>query len=306
MDGGIDDALALIFALRSPEIEVAGITAVSGNVPVEQATINGLRVVELLNRSGVWVAQGLGNPLVRDPILATSFHGSDGLGDSNLPLPKLRPAEKPALNMIQETLDSSMQQSTTIICTGPLTNIASLLTEFTDAKKMIDEIVIMGGAYSITRYGCGNETPVAEFNIYSDPEAAKIVFEADISVKAVGLDVTMNPSAQLTKSDYARLRKKKSRTAAFASSILKNNMRTNRRFALHDPMAVAVKAKPSFFQFSQYHAQVETKGEYTLGMTVADRRDWLPRDELVGRPVMVCTNVDSKFKRAFLTRLTAA
>jgi purine nucleosidase len=306
MDGGIDDALALILALKSPELEVAGITAVSGNVPVEQATINGLRVVELLGRSDVWVAQGLGNPMIRDPIRATSFHGSDGLGDSNLPLPKLRPAEKPALNMILETLDSSMQQSTTIICTGPLTNIASLLTESTGVKKMIDEIVIMGGAYSITKYGCGNETPVAEFNIYSDPEAAKIVFEADIPVKAVGLDVTMNPGAQLSKSDYVRLRKQKSRIAAFASSILKNNMRTNRRFALHDPMAVAVKAKPSFFQFSQYHAQVETKGEYTLGMTVADRRDWLPEDEQVGRPVMVCTSADPKFKQFFLTRLTAA
>jgi purine nucleosidase len=306
MDGGIDDALALIIALRSPEIEVAGITAVSGNVPVEQATINGLRVVELLNRSDVWVAQGLGNPLLRDPIRATRFHGADGLGDSNLPVPKLRPAEKSALNAISESLDPSKHQSTTIICTGPLTNIAALFTEFPQVKKMIEEIVIMGGAYSVTKYGCGNETPVAEFNIYSDPEAAKIVFEAGVPVKAVGLDVTMNPSVQLTKSDYVRLRNRKGRVAAFASSILERNMRTYGQFALHDPMAVAVKIKPSFFQFSNYRAQVETKGEYTMGMTVADRRDWLRGDELVGRLVMVCTHVDSKFKQFFLTRLTAA
>ena len=306
MDGGIDDALAIILALRSPELEVAGITAVSGNVPVEQATINGLRVVELLDRSDVWVAQGLGNPLLRDPIRATFFHGNDGLGDSNLPLPKLRPAEKPAINAILETLDSSKQQSTTIICTGPLTNIAALLTEFPDVKKMIEEIVTMGGAYSVTKYGCGNETPAAEFNIYSDPEAAKIVFEAGVQVRAVGLDVTMNPSVQLTKSDYVRLRSRKGRIAAFASSILEKNMRTYGRFALHDPMAVAVKVKPLFFRFSNYRVQVETKGEYTLGMTVADRRDRPPEDELVGRPVMVCTNVDSKFKQMFLTRLTAA
>jgi inosine-uridine nucleoside N-ribohydrolase len=305
MDGGIDDALAIILALKSPELEVAGITAVSGNVPVEQATINGLRVVELLKRSDIWVAQGLGNPLLRDPIRATRFHGSDGLGDSDLPLPKLRPAEESALDAIIETLSSSRQKSTSIICTGPLTNIAALLTEFPDATKMIEEIVIMGGAYSITKYGCGNETPVAEFNIYSDPEAAKIVFEADVPVKAVGLDVTMNPQVQLTKSDYVRLRNQKGRVAAFASSILKNNMRTFGRFALHDPMAVAVKIKPSFFQFSSYHVRVETKGEYTLGMTVADRRDWLPDDELVGRPVLVCTYADPKFKQVFLKRLTA-
>jgi inosine-uridine nucleoside N-ribohydrolase len=305
MDGGIDDALALVLALRSPEIEVAGITAVSGNVPVEQATINGLRVVELLKRSDVWVAQGLANPLVRDPIRATSFHGSDGLGDSNLPLPKLRPVEKQALNAISDSLASSKQQSTTIICTGPLTNIAALLTEFPDVKKLIEEIVIMGGAYSVTKYGCGNETPVAEFNIYSDPEAAKIVFEAGMPVKAVGLDVTMNPNVQLTERDYVRLGSRKNRLANFATSILRNNMKTYGRFALHDPIAVAVKVKPSLFQFSSFHVQVETKGEYTLGMTIADGRDWLPRNELVGRPVMVCTNVDTKFKQVFLTRLTA-
>jgi purine nucleosidase len=306
MDGGIDDALALVLALRSPELEVAGITAVSGNVPVEQATINGLRVVELLSRSDVWVAQGLDNPLVRDPIRATSFHGNDGLGDSNLPLPKLRPAEKTAINAIIETLDSSRQRSTTIICTGPLTNIAALLTEFPDVKKMIDEIVIMGGAYEVTKYGRGNETPVAEFNIYSDPEAAKIVFESGVTVKAVGLDVTMNPSVQLNKRDHVGLGKRKGPIAAFANSILENNMREHGRFALHDPMAVAVKVKPLLFKFSEYHARVETKGEYTLGMTVADRRDWLSDDEMEGSPIMVCTNVDPKFKQMFLARLTAA
>jgi len=306
MDGGIDDALALILALRSPEIEVAGITAVSGNVPVEQATINGLRVVELLDRSDVWVARGLGNPLFRDPIRATAFHGSDGLGDSNLPLPKLDPAGKPALNAILETLASSKRQSITVICTGPLTNIAALLTEFPDAKGMIEEIVIMGGTYFVTKYGFGNETPVAEFNVYSDPEAAKIVFEAGVPVKAVGLDVTMNPLVQLTAKDYDRLRNRKGRVSGFASSILKKNMNTYGRFALHDPMAVAVKVKPSFFQFANYHAQVETKGEYTLGMTIADRRDWLPDDELVGRSITVCTSADPRFKQVFLTRLTAA
>ncbi len=107
MDGGIDDALALILALRSPEIEVAGITAVSGNVPVEQATINALRVVELLERPDVWVAEGLARPLARDPIRAFNFHGRDGLGDSHLPLPKLRPTAKTALNAMSETLTSA-------------------------------------------------------------------------------------------------------------------------------------------------------------------------------------------------------
>jgi len=200
MDGGIDDALALILALRSPELEVAGITAVSGNVPVEQATINGLRVVELLDGSDVWVAKGLGNPLFRDPIRATAFHGSDGLGDSNLPPPKLTASRKPALNAILETLASSKRRSTTIICTGPLTNIAALLTEFPEAEGMIEGIVIMGGAYFVTEYGFGNETPVAEFNVYSDPEAAKIVFEAEVGMRLRWQSSTSTRTQKLRKS----------------------------------------------------------------------------------------------------------
>jgi len=305
MDGGIDDALSLILALRSPEIEVAGITSVSGNVPVEQATINALRVVELLDRSDVWVAEGLARPLARDPIRAFNFHGRDGLGDSHLSLPKLRPASKTALNAIGETLSSYKNHGVTIICTGPLTNLASLLIESPNARSRIEEIVIMGGAYGITRYGVGNETPVAEFNIYSDPEAAKIVFDAEVSLKAVGLDVTTIPELELGRSDYARIRKSKGKVSTFAARILKNNMRAHRSFTLHDPMAVAAKIRPSLFKFTGYRVTVETKGEYTTGMTVADRRD-LREDQLLGRPAMVCTDVNPGFKRFFLDRLTGS
>src|SRR5437879_11403188 len=115
MDGGIDDALALILALRSPELEVTAITAVSGNVTVEQATLNGLRVVDLLNRGDVPVARGLGNPLVRDAVRATSFHGKNGLGDSSLPVSKIRPAEKNELDTISGELAISKRCDRTII-----------------------------------------------------------------------------------------------------------------------------------------------------------------------------------------------
>src|SRR5947207_6142124 len=132
-DGGIDDALALILALRSPELEVIAITAVSGNVTAEQATMNGLRVVDLINRGDVPVARGLGNPLVRDPVRATSFHGKDGLGDSHSPLSRIHPAEKNALDTISNELTVSKRRDLTIICTGPLTNIAALLTGFPES-----------------------------------------------------------------------------------------------------------------------------------------------------------------------------
>ena len=281
-----------------------GITAVSGNVTAEQATLNGLRVVDLLNRGDVPVARGLANPLVRDPVRATSFHGKDGLGDSNLPVSKIRPAEKNALDTISGELAISKRRDLTIICTGPLTNIAALLTSFPDAAKMIKELVIMGGAYGLTEYGVGNVTPVAEFNIYADPEAAKIVIESGVPLKAIGLDVTMIPKNQLTLKEYAGVKKSKGRVAAFAAKILNKNIHKHGIFALHDPMTVAAKIKPSLFEFASYKVQVETRGETTAGMTVANRR-WLPESKMQREKMMLCENVDSRgFKQLLLDRLT--
>src|SRR5690348_8348018 len=229
MDGGIDDALALILALKSPELKVLGITAVSGNVPVEQATLNALRVVELLDRPDVWVAKGSSRPLSRDPIRAFNFHGKDGLGDSNLPLSKLRASSETALRKISESISSSKGNDLTLICTGPLTNIARLIEGFPNVVRMIKEIVVMGGAFDVTEYGTGNETAVAEFNIYSDPEAAKIVFDAGVRLKAVGLDVTTIPRLELVKSDYDRIKERKDSVSRFATVILESNIRQHGR-----------------------------------------------------------------------------
>ncbi|HMB67355.1 MAG TPA: nucleoside hydrolase [Candidatus Bathyarchaeia archaeon] len=306
-DGGIDDALALILALRSPELEVIAITAVSGNVTAEQATLNGLRVVDLLNRGDVPVARGMANPLVRDAVRATSFHGKDGLGDSHLPLSRIRRAEKNALDTISEELTSSKRRDLSIICTGPLTNIAALLTSFPESAKMIKEFVIMGGAYGVTEYGVGNVTSVAEFNIYADPEAAKIVFESRVPLEAVGLDVTMIPKNQLTLTEYAVVKKSKGRVAAFAATILNKNIHRYRIFALHDPMTVATKVRSSLFKFANYKGQVEMKGEITMGMTVVDRRERPLEGKMQGEEMLVCESVDSRgFKRLFLDRLTRA
>ncbi len=303
MDGGIDDALALILALRSPELDVAGITAVSGNVPVEQAATNALRVVELLDRKDVWVARGLANPLVRDPIRATDFHGKDGLGDSNLPSPPLRPRTESALSLIKEEAEGARRGQLSIIATGPLTNIAAVIAEDPDIVRRLGDLVIMGGAYGLTEYGFGNETPVAEFNIYSDPEAAKLVFESGVLLKCVGLDVTMIPEAQLLLQEYVRIRKSNTGPAQFASKILANAMRREKRFALHDPLAVAVKVRPSLFKFEDYYVNVETKGEYTTGMTVTDRRNRLS-EGLVGQRVAICRHAKAEaFKQMFLGRL---
>jgi pyrimidine-specific ribonucleoside hydrolase len=253
------------------------------------------------------VARGLANPLVRDAVRATSFHGKDGLGDSHLPLSRIRPAEKNALDTISEAVVESKRRELTIICTGPLTNIAALLTSFPESARMIKELVIMGGSYGVTEHGVGNVTPVAEFNIYADPEAAKIVFESGIPLNGIGLDVTMSPKNQLTLAEYACIKKSKGRVAAFAAKILDKNMHKHRIFALHDPMTVATKIRPSLFKFASYKVQVETKGGITTGMTVADRRRRLPEGKTQGEKMMICESVDSRgFKRLFLDRLISA
>jgi inosine-uridine nucleoside N-ribohydrolase len=266
-----------------------------------------LRVVDLLNRGDVPVARGLGNPLVRDAVRATSFHGKDGLGDSSLPRSRIPPAEKNAIDTISNELAISKRRDLTIICTGPLTNIAALLTGFPESAKIIKELVIMGGAYEVTEYGIGNVTPVAEFNIYADPEAAKIVFESRVPLTAIGLDVTTIPKNQLTLTDYADIRKRKARVTTFAATILNKNIHKHRIFALHDPMTVATKIKPSLFEYASYKVQVETRGEITAGMTVADRRESPPEGKTPDKRMMICKSVDSRgFKRLFLDRLTGA
>src|SRR5438445_7020743 len=299
----MDDALALILAFRSPEVEVVGVSAVSGNVRVEQAAINVMRVIELFDHRDVWVAQGLANPLVRDPIRATNFHGMDGLGDSNLPQPRMRARTESAIDLIIDQLNKEKVRGLTIACIGPLTNIAAVITNSPDISGRISELLIMGGAFGLTKYGHGNVTPVAEFNIYSDPEAAKIVFDSGIHVRAVGLDVTSAPENWLTSAEYSRVKATKTRESVFAARILANTMQKRRMFELHDPIAIGAVIQPSLYGFTELSVKIETKGEYTTGMPVTERRK--EADNLwPENPIKICTNLKSqRFKRLFLSHL---
>jgi inosine-uridine nucleoside N-ribohydrolase len=277
VDPGIDDALAILLASRSPELEILGITVVSGNVHVSKGAINALRTLEAIKAKDIPVYIGQDKPLLRKLETAEWVHGSDGLGDANIPMPSKKPI-KGGVKFIIDTIMDSKSNEITLIATGPLTNIAMALLLEPDLVKKIKELIIMGGAYGLTPYGIGNVTQVSEFNVYTDPEAAKIVFESGIQLTAVGLDVTMDPQAILTKDKYEQLISFSSNTVRFATSIMKNFINRFGIFQLHDPMAVIMAIDQSFFKTSKYHVTVITNNDITRGQTIVERREWLPEE----------------------------
>ena len=183
-DPGHDDALALMLALGSPELEVLGVTTVSGNQTLEKTTANAIRVLDHLGCEHLPVAPGAGRPLVRERALAPEVHGDSGLDGPALPPPSRAPLADHAIDWIAATL-REQPRPVTLVPTGPLTNVALLLARHPEVEAGIERVVLMGGAI-----GEGNVTPAAEFNIWADPEAARRVFTSTLEVTMVGLDVT--------------------------------------------------------------------------------------------------------------------
>ena len=177
-DPGHDDAIAILLALASPEVEVVGVTTVSGNQTLDKTTPNAIRVLELAGRGDVPVAAGAERPLVRERFVADYVHGETGMDGPALESPRAQPVEQHAVDYLADHVAGA-----TLVPTGPLTNVALMLALHPDARP--DRIVLMGGAY-----GIGNVTPAAEFNIWADPEAARRVFESGLDVTMIGLDVT--------------------------------------------------------------------------------------------------------------------
>ncbi|MEM4494320.1 MAG: nucleoside hydrolase [Candidatus Caldarchaeum sp.] len=297
MDPGIDDALAIMLAVNSPELEVLGITTVSGNVHVDKSSVNALRVLEVLGRRDIPVFRGAAEPLVKSLVTAEWVHGEDGLGDAGIPMASRKPVDG-AVKFLIETLSS--ERDVTLIATGPLTNIAHTLLIEPAIAKHLKQLILMGGAYGLTPYGYGNETPVSEFNIYVDPEAAKIVFQSGLNPLCIGLDVTTNPAATLSKKDVEKMASSSSETARTAAKIV---WRFAERFGfvqLHDPMAVAASINPSLFKTNPYHVYVVCDGELTRGQTIVERRFWIKREP----NAEVCEHVDGpRFLAMFQERL---
>jgi inosine-uridine nucleoside N-ribohydrolase len=265
-DPGVDDALALLLAMRSPELKIEAITPVAGNVPLELTLPNALRMVEIAGRTDIPVAAGARTPLVRRLVTAAYAHGENGLGGAVFPEPKTKPVKESAAELIGQIV-RNFPGEVTLLPIGPLTNIATALNMDPELAGMVRGIVMMGGSLS-----GGNITPAAEFNIYVDPEAARIVFQSGIPITMVGLDVTRKTS--LTEEHLHQLQAGQNPVSQAAATIARNALQHNRARGfvvgpnMHDSLAVAGFIDPSLLKLKEYYVDVETTGELTAGETL--------------------------------------
>ncbi|WP_419738110.1 nucleoside hydrolase [Ruegeria sp.] len=270
-DPGQDDAVAILLALASPEeIEVLGITAVAGNVPLELTAKNARIVCELAGHTEVPVYAGCDRPLKRPLITAEHVHGKTGLDGPVLPDPEMPLTEGHAVDFIIETLRTQEPGTVTLCPLGPLTNIATAFQKAPDIVDRVQEIVLMGGAY----FEVGNITPAAEFNIYVDPEAADIVFKSGAHIVVMPLDVTHDALVTPHRNDAFRsLDSKVGHAVAEMTDFFERFDKEkygSEGAPLHDPCVTAYLIQPELFSGRHINVEIETKSELTLGMTVAD------------------------------------
>lgn len=265
-DPGTDDTIALVMALAAEELDVKAVTTVAGNQTADKTAANGLKIVSYLKKP-VPVAQGAEKPIMRPLVTAEHVHGESGMGPVVLPEPEIQGLETKAWDLFYQ-LTVAKNERIHLITLGPLSNVAIALMKYPDLTEGIDGITMMGGSA-----GYGNDTPAAEYNIYADPEAARIVFDSGIPITMVGLDCTHQ--AWLTKPEIDDMASVPGSGATLAQDMMNHIHRFSSRFGfpgavMHDPSAVAAVIDPDLIQTTPYHVVVETKGKQTTGKTVVD------------------------------------
>ncbi len=268
VDPGHDDAVALMVACGAPDLDLLAVTTVAGNVELEKTTYNALRILSLIGRTDIPVAAGAAAPLARTLHTAYDIHGESGLdGPEEIPAPNFEPDDRPAAQLLADTLTAS-PEPVTLIPTGPLTNIATLLRERPDLKEKIARISLMGGSI-----GLGNTTPAAEFNIYVDPEAAREIFESGLPITMSGLDVTHQAGAGPEERDRLRETGEAGRVVSGFLDFFASTYEANFGFdapPLHDPVAVAAVLQPELLTTRPMRVDVECESDLTRGETICD------------------------------------
>lgn len=270
-DPGQDDAVAILLALASPdEIDVLGVTAVAGNVPLPLTQKNARIVCELAGKPDTLVFAGCDAPLMRKLVTAEHVHGKTGLDGPQMSDPTMPLQDQHAVEYIIETLRAHDAGTITLCPLGPLTNIATAFKNAPDIIEKVQEIVLMGGAY----FQVGNITPAAEFNIYVDPEAAKIVFDSGVPIVVMPLDVTHK--ALTTRARVEAFRALGTKVGEMVAAWTDFFERFDKEkygsegAPLHDPCVIAYLIQPDLFTGRHVNVEIETVSELTLGMTVAD------------------------------------
>ncbi|MDB4229684.1 nucleoside hydrolase [Paracoccaceae bacterium] len=269
-DPGQDDAVAILLALASPELEILGITTVAGNVPLNLTTKNALIITEMAGREDINVYAGCDSPLSRPLITAENVHGATGLDGPELINPTKKVKEDHAVDFIIKTLRDHAPNTVTLCPLGPLTNIATAFKKAPDITSKVKQVVLMGGAY----FEVGNVTPTAEFNIFVDPEAASYVFNLGLDLVIMPLDVTHKALTTPERIDkFSKLNTKcgtfVAEMTAFFERFDKDKYGTEGA-PLHDPCVIAYLLNPEIFSGRRINVEIETDSELTLGMTVAD------------------------------------
>jgi len=303
MDPGVDDALAILLAAASPEVEIVGMTTVSGNVSLEVATANALGVLGLIGRDDVPVLSGADRPLRREVVRATEVHGPTGMGNAELP-DVGRTATTGAVDYLVATLKERPGE-VAVVATGPLTNLALAEQKHPGILTLAAEVVVMGGAV----LEAGNVTPAAEFNFFADPEAVDVVIGSREDVKVVGLDATHQ--VVLTPEMIAsRLGNGATRIFVEASTrpVIEYGEQSSgsEGIFLHDPLAVAAVIDPSLLAFEKMKVAIETGGCVATGALVADRRPYADPRRLAGRPIHYAMGVEAaRFLDLFCERISS-
>lgn len=267
-DPGQDDAVAILLALASPEFEVLGITAVAGNVPLALTEVNARKICELAGRADIKVYSGADRPLERTLVTAEHVHGRTGLDGPDLPAPRMHLQQQHAVDFIIETLMA--REDVTLCVLGPMTNIALALTKEPRITARTKRIVAMGGGF----FEGGNVTVAAEFNIYVDPQAARMVMASGIPITLIPLDCTHQ--ALTTRARVEKFRTMKNNTGPAVAQLLDFFERFDEQKygtdggPLHDPCVMAWLLKPELFTSREVNVEIECGSELTLGMTVID------------------------------------
>jgi inosine-uridine nucleoside N-ribohydrolase len=312
-DPGTDDAMALMLALHSPELNVRAITVVPGNVVAAQGLENALRMVSLAGRCDIPVAAGAQHPLFQKLVTAEFWHGKNGLANIELPPSKCKVDPRFGPDLIIQMVHAAPHQIT-LVPVGPLTNIALAVEKDPSIVPLVEEVILMGGSIS-----GGNVNAAAEANIANDPEAAQIVFQAGWPLTMVGLDV--GDKTLLSRKYLDQLGSKHGPVNDFIFGVAKYLINLSAQFdspgtPMYDPLAVGVAIDATLVKAPEMHVDVETRGEFTRGETVANRRGYIERNVLHGDHYIiegvdrvapnakVCTEVDAdRFLQLFVSRI---